>query len=477
MRPDRPSPSQRLPLAIVAPFTAPNIPIAALGVVVFVYLPPYFAGHLGVSLAAIGVVWMTVRLLDVPVDVFLALGMDRTRTRVGRYRPWLIGGAPILMLALYSLFMAPRGFGASYLFWWLVVMYLGNSIVSLAHQAWAATLTRDYHERSRLFAAINAVGVLGVIAAMAIMIGGPALKLTDAQGVQACGWFIIALIPLCVALAALTTPEHIEPDAASESFTLKDYWQVLAKPDLLRLFLTQISVTMGPGWMSAIYLFFFKASRGFTTQQASILLAVYILAGIPGAFLTAWVSRRIGKHRTLMVTTTIYSLGLMTIFLLPKANTLAFAPMMFLEGAVAAGFGMTVQAMLADVGDEIRLDQGKQRMSLVFAVNTLASKIAAAAAIGFTFPLLQALGFNPKEGVVNTPAAIHNLDMAFLIGPIVFVMLGGAFVFGWRLDAARHGEIRAKLEARDAELEAMLGGAVLGAPPLDPEIVATRVST
>jgi len=467
---------RRLPLGLALPFSAPNISIAALGVVVFVYLPPYFAGHLGVSMAAIGFVWMAVRLLDVPVDVFLALGMDRTRTRLGRYRLWLMAGSPILMLALYELFMAPKGFSVSYLFWWLVVMYLGNSIVSLAHQAWAATLAPQYHERSRLFGVINAVGIVGVLAAMVILIGAPALHMTDAEGVRACGWFIIGAIPVGVGVAVLRTREHVAPDVADEQFHLRDYWEVLAKPDLLRLFLSQISVTLGPGWMSAIYLFFFKASRGFTTQQASILLAVYILAGIPGAFLTSAIARRIGKHRTLMLTTTAYSLGLTTVFILPKANLAAFLPMMAFQGAWASGFSMMVQAMLADVGDEIRLSQGKQRMSLVFAVNTLASKIAAAGAIGLTFPLLQAFGFNPADGAVNTAAAIHNLDLSFIIGPIVFVMLGGACVIGWRLDASRHDEIRISLEARDAELEAVLGGAVLHQPPMDPEISAQRAT-
>ena len=288
---------------------------------------------------------------------------------------------------------------------------------------------------------------------MAVLIAAPALGLSDAAAVQDCGWLIIVLIPIGALVAASMTGEHIEPNAQSHQVVFRDYWQVLIKPDLLRLFVSQIAVTLGPGWMSAIYLFFFKASRGFSTQQATILLAIYILAGIPGALLTAALARRIGKHRTLMATTTAYSLGLLTIFVLPRANVVAFAPMMFFEGVFASGFGMMVQAMLADVGDEIRLAQGKQRMSLVYAINTLAQKIAAAAAIALTFPLLQALGFNPGEGVINTPAAIHNLDMAFLIGPIVFVMLGGACVIGWRLDAARHDQIRTALAARDAELE------------------------
>jgi Na+/melibiose symporter-like transporter len=444
------SAGKQLSLAAMTPFAAPAIALNALGVAVFVYLPPYFASHLAVPMVTIGLVWGLVRLLDVPVDVLLAIAMDRTRTRLGRYRVWLVGGSPILMLALYYLFMAPRGFSAAYLFVWLAVMYLGNSIVSLAHQAWAATLTGDYHGRSRLFGVLNAVGLMGVAATMAVLIVAPMRGLSDAAAVQACGWLIIALVPIGAALAVATTGETIEPPASTRTVALRDYWQVLVKPDLLRLFMSQIAVTLGPGWMSAIYLFFFKTSRGFSTQQATILLGVYILAGIPGAMLTAVVARRIGKHRTLIASTTAYSLGLVSIFVLPKANMAAFAPMMFFEGLFASAFGMLVQAMLADVGDEIRLIQGHQRMSLVYAVNTLAQKIAAAGAIALTFPLLQGLGFNPGEGAVNTARAIHNLDLAFLIGPIAFVMLGGACVFGWRLDAARHAEVQGALAARDA---------------------------
>jgi Na+/melibiose symporter-like transporter len=79
-----------------------------------------------------------------------------------------------------------------------------------------------------------------------------------------------------------------------------------------------------------------------------------------------------------------------------------------------------------------------------------AAKIAAAFSIVLSYPLLQRLGFNPAHGAHNTPAALHNLELAYIIGPIVFVMLGGACVIGWRLDAKKHGEIRAELERRDA---------------------------
>lgn len=448
---DRPTARSRLSMWTILPFSAPSLPLSALGVAVFVYLPPYFAGHLKVPMAVVGGVWMLVRLVDIPVDLGLAVAMDRTRTQLGRYRLWLIAGAPILMLALYQLFMAPIGFSWLYLLAWLLVMYLGTSILGLAHSAWGATLATHYHERSRLFGVLNAVGVVGTMIALGIVI--VPMGLNDAQAVRAMGWFIIGLTPVAIAAAAFRTPEKVSPEITTRRFPLRDYWEVLSKPDLMRLFLAQVALTLGPGWMSAIYLFFFRDARGFTTQEASLLLAIYILAQIPGALLGAATARRIGKHRTLMLAATGFSLGLFTIFVIPRADFLATVPSMLWSGTMAAGFDLMIRAMLADVGDEIRLKQGKERISLLYAVNGLAAKIAGAFAIGLTFPLLARLGYNPAEGAVNTAAAIYNLQLSFLVGPIVFVMLGGACVIGWRLDAARHGEIRLALEARDASLD------------------------
>jgi glycoside/pentoside/hexuronide:cation symporter, GPH family len=466
------APPKGLRLTTMLPFSAPALPVAALGVAVFVYLPPYFAGHLKVSMTLIGVLWMAVRLIDIPVDLLLAVVMDRTRTPIGRYRAWMMVGAPVLMLALYKLFMAPTGFGGGYLLGWLLVMYLGTSIMVLAHSAWGATLATRYHERSRLFSVLAAVGVLGTLTVLAIPSLHEALGLTDAGAVRAMGWAIIAALPVTVLLAAARTPERIAPEASARGPTLRDYWAVFTKPDLLRLFLAQMALTLGPGWMSAIYLFFFMAARGFSSGQASLLLILYIAAGIPGALLTAQVSRRIGKHRTLMVATTAFSLALFSIFVVPKGNLLATAPVMLWCGSMASGFDLMIRAMLADVGDEVRLDQGKERLSLLYATNTLASKIAAALAIGVTFPLLAALGYNPAEGAVNTPAAIGHLQLAFLLGPIVFVMLGGACLIGWRLDAKRHGEIRTELEARDLALE---GTREIGPLPLVVEQVGQGI--
>jgi Na+/melibiose symporter-like transporter len=81
---------------------------------------------------------------------------------------------------------------------------------------------------------------------------------------------------------------------------------------------------------------------------------------------------------------------------------------------------------------------------------TTVLKVAGALSIGLSFTVLGWIGYQAKEGAANTPAAIHGMELVYLIGPVVFVMLGGACFIGYKLDSRRHGEIRAKLDLRDA---------------------------
>jgi Na+/melibiose symporter-like transporter len=459
----------RLGLPTILTFAAVTLPISALGIALGIFLPRYFASHLGVSLIAVSGAFFAVRLIDVPVDPVLGLLMDRTRTAIGRYRVWLLIGAPILMLAVYQLFMAPMGITRGYLIVWLLCLYLGTSIIGLSHTAWASTLAAAYHERSRLFGVLTMVGVAAAVLVLGIPTLAKSFHLGDPDGVQAMGWLVLCLIPIGVGLVAWRIPEKVAADVhTTQQFPLRDYWQLIKKPAMLRLVLAQTCLTLSPGWMSALYLFFFKDVLGFSIATASALLGVYVLAGVAGAPITTWVSSRIGKHRTLMLATTAYSIGLCAVIVIPKnGNVLTAIPVMLWCGGMASGFNMLIQSMTADVGDEVRLEQGKQRMSLIYSLTSLAAKIAGAFAIVLTYGVLTEVGYNAKEGVHNTAHAILGLELDYVIGPILFAMLGGACFIGWKLDAVRHGEIREQLDARDAAFsEAPIIESLTGQPAI-----------
>ena len=444
------SPAQqaRLSLPALLAFSLPGLPIGALAVALGVYLPPFYAGHMGVGLQAVGLAFMAVRLIDMLVDPVLGVLMDRTHTRLGRYRVWLMLGAPVLTIAVYMLFLPPAGVGYIYLIGWLFVYYIGTSLITLSHASWASVIAANYHERSRVFGSIQVISIIG---ATVVLIVPTILRSHTAGGdVHSMGWFVVLIAPLGVALATMATRERITRETQSEHFGLRDYWEMISRPDMRRIIIADFCLALGPGWMAAIYLFYFHSARGFTAAQSRYLLAIYIVAGVLGAGVLSWVATRLGKHRTLMIAAVCYSLGLICLAFLPKSLFVPAAAFMFLVGFLAAGFPLLDRAMVADVGDAVRLEQGKHRVGLLYAMITSVQKIATALSIGLTFVVLGAIGFNAKEGASNTPAAIHGLELVYLIGPVFFVMLGGACFIGYKLDHKRHGEIRAALDARDA---------------------------
>jgi Na+/melibiose symporter-like transporter len=438
-------------------FSVANLPIVAQGIALLIFLPRYFASHLHVSLTVIGAAFAVVRLIDIGVDPLLGVLMDRTRTSLGRYRVWLLAGVPILMLSVYQLYFAPDGIGMGYLVGWLLVLYLATSILSLAYVAWGANLATDYHERTRLGAIAQPVAV----AAGMIILFLPALSKTlggtDAQGVQAMGLFVIVAAPIAIGFTAWRTRERIAPQPAGLTFGARDYWGLITRPAVIRLSLAAMALSLGPGWQGALYLFFANEILGFSIPAAAGLVGASLIGGAIGAPVFALISRRVGKPGALMVATTSYSVGMFGFLLVRHGNVPLGALVLGLLGFAQAGYLIMMSAMMADVGDDVRLEQGKERMGLLYSLVTGATKIAGALAFALSYPLLAALGFRPAEGAANSHQALRGLELAYYIGPIFFVMVGGLCFIGWRLTAERHGEIRRQLEARDAALTAAMG--------------------
>jgi GPH family glycoside/pentoside/hexuronide:cation symporter len=435
-------------------FSATSLPISALVLAITVHLPAYFAASIGVPLTAVATAFFICRAVDIPIEPALGLAMDRTRTRLGRYRLWTLIGAPLLMFGLFMLLQAKTGVGIGYLITWLMVMYLGISILILSHAAWAATLSKTYAERARIFGIMAGVGVIGALGVLAVPIIMEGAGYSDAQGVQAMIWYIILLIPVSVGLVVWRTPETIAPEPPGQKFRLRDYVELVTHSSMARILLADLCLTLGPGWMAALFIFFMRDRMGFTTGEANLLLGVYILAGLFGAPITGWVAGKIGKHRAAMLSSAIYAGALCLLPLSPHGNVLAAMPIQFATGFVAAGFGALIRAMVADVSDDIRLSQGKERAGVLYALITSTSKVALAGAIIITYPVLERLGYQPTLGPKNSADAINGLTIAFLAGPILFLALGAACFIGYKLTAERAAEIRRQLDERDAKLAA-----------------------
>lgn len=451
-----PSASSRVPLRTILLFSLATIPVGALTTPLLVTLPKHYASLLGLPLATVGLIFAAVKILDIFIDPAVGMAMDRTRTRIGRYRLWLLTSAPLLMLGTYMLFFAEKGVGGVHLFFWLTVMYLGFSILVLSQSAWGAVLAVDYNERSKVYAAGSVTGVLGGIAVLIVPL---VLMLTGAASVEMMGWMILAAVPITTLLVAFGTPERqhaVTP--VSHRMSLKEFPALIAHPPMRRLLVADLLFTLGPAITSPLYLYFMQQARGYTEGEAFLALILFSIAGLVGAPIWAMIAYRIGKHRTLMLAAVLYAIAQATIPLLPSKSLHLLAPAMFLAGAVLSSFAFLVRAMVADVADEIRLQTGKDRIGMLYSLVTSTAKIGTALAVAIAFPLLGALGFRAEDGAVNAPEAINGLVLIYTVPPVLLVLLASLAVRGYSIDARRHSEIRDALALRDAEAMATPAG-------------------
>lgn len=450
---------ERLSFADTIAFSTTSLPLSALLVTVGVYLIPHYSDQKGIALniGAVGLAFMIVRLIDIPFDFFLGLAMDRTKTRWGRFRIWTILGAPVTFLAVYMLYFAKPGVTMIYLVVWLLVLYLGTSILTLSHSAWAAKLAKTYDERSRLYGVMAAIGVLGstlvlITPEMAKLVVkfapdlAAAMNIGPKVGVEGMGFFILLFIPLAIVLVVWRTPERLEVETQGQHFALKDYWGLVARPSMARIVLADFFLSLGPQWTGALYIFFFTDARGFTEVETRYLLALYMFAGFIGAPMMARLAISISKHRAAMIAIAGWGITLASLWLTPQGNIPIGAAQMFLLGVLAAGFNVLTRAMTADVADEIRLEQGKERAGLLFAFTTLTTKLAGGA-IGIVGVILSAIGY--KSGVENTPDAVMGMALTYILVPVFFMIVSALCLRGYPLTKEKHADIRRQLEERD----------------------------
>lgn len=443
----QPPSAKPVPFHTILAFSLATAPVGALTTPLLVNLPKHY-GALGISLFLVGAIFAGVRILDIFVDPMVGMMMDRTRTRLGRYRVWLLASAPILMIGTWFLFFAGPGVSATYLFLWLLVMYIGFSILVLSQVSWGAVLAQTYDERSKVYAFGSVIGVLG---AVAVLVAPILLNRTGADAVHLMGWMILIALPVTILIVAVATPEtlRITPDAHRVS--LRDFPALIGHHGMRRLLLADLLFTLGPAITSPLFLYFTQLLRGYTEAEAFLMLAAFSVAGLFGAPIWAWSAYKIGKHQSLMLASVLYAVCQGSIPLIPANSFWIILPAMFIAGAILSAFAFLVRAMVADVADEIRLETGKDRIGVLYSLITSTAKIGTASAVFLSLFLLGALGFNAEAGATNTPAALNGLLIIYTVPPVLMVLLAALAVRGYSLSRDRHEEIRAALAVKDAE--------------------------
>jgi Na+/melibiose symporter-like transporter len=436
--------------AVLAAFSGPCLPLAAFGVALPVTLPEFYATHVGLELGTVAAVFMAVRLIDIVFDPFIGWGMDRTRSVWGRYRPWMALSTPILMLSALMMFVLVQpGAGPAYLFGWLLVLYLGFSMGTLGQLGWASVLAPQYDQRSRVYGWWQVFNIVGVILILVLPTVVVRSGIGDyADGVRIMGWAIMIALPLTIGLAFLVAPEPMNTGAPPHGGP-RAYLALFKMKTVRQLLLADLLLGVAPGITGSLLFFFFGQIKGYDHTQASLFMLFYFMAGLVGAPFWAWLATKIGKDRALAVASLIFAVFYIGATLVPGGSFTLTAIAMFIAGLPYAAGLFLLRAMMADAGDEVRLETGVDRTGLMFSILSATTKIGHVVAL-IPYLVLQWVGFRALPGPEgNSETSLLTLQILFIAVPGALLALAAWSLKGYPLTPQRHDEIRLALESRD----------------------------
>lgn len=437
-----PAEAAPLGLARLLAYGALALPLAALNLPLYVFVPTFWAEEVGLGLAAVGLALLGARLFDTVTDPLIGELSDRTRTGLGRRRPWILAGAPIVALGMWMLFHPPAGATALTLFVWSCIAYLGWTMVTLAYQAWGAELSRDYHGRTRITTVREAfvIGGVAIGASMPALLGGE-VELGVLLSWLAIG--VLALLPLCVVVVLRFIPEHAPPPRQPARFWAE--FRHLAANGPFRTLVGAFFLNSLANGLPATLFLLFAEQRLEAGAATGWLLLVYFLSGIAAAPLWLALSYRIGKHRAWIGSILWACIVFAFVPLLGPGDVGWFFLICALSGASLGADLALPAAMQADVVDLDRTLSGRARTGFFFAVWSMATKLSLALAVGIAFPVLGAVGFDPAGG--NEAVALWTLALLYGLVPIPIKLVAAWLVARFPLDAAAHARVQSRLVA------------------------------
>lgn len=457
------APLGRLSTPTIASYGAVAMPLAMFGYPIAIWLNPFYAGELGISLAAVGSMLFLARLTDVVTDPLVGYFSDHLKSPWGRRKPLIVAGLPIMLLGIVMLFMPIYIWGgvpgAWYLLVWYMVMYFGVTLMTLPYGAWGAELSPDYNERTRIVGIREFFTLTGLILAAAIPFGLAFKFELNAGLVLAFMAIIVAIItPAIVALCLWKVPEN--PEHGRQNIPLMDGLRLVSRNGpMIRILLIHIIVVAGEAFRNALSLFFMRDVIGINMNNVGILYLIYFTAGLVAVPLWLRLGRKMGKHKAFAICMGVVSIiSILTVFL-NRGDTAIFVVLFLFKGGCFGGLALLPASMLADVVDIDTARSGGKRAGTYFAISGMAGKIAVAFGTSLPLWIMGWVKFNPsgKEGV-NPPDALFWLAFNYAIMPAFFFCAALYLVWHYPLTPERHLKLRESIARRNERLAAKAAG-------------------
>lgn len=467
------------------------------------YLLFFYTKVFGLSPAAAGTMFLLTRIWDAVNDPIMGLISDRTHTRWGKYRPYLLWGAfPFALIGVMTFFTPDWSEGGklAYAYLTYTLMMMVYTVVNVPYASLLGVMSPSPKDRTTLssyrmfFAFIGSFitfiilqplidffgGKFDAAAASAAVVGEPAAESVGAvepmaeEAVAAaeagistnpmawtCAVAVIGVI--CVILFLLCfklCKERVQPvdeDAQKKTSVGKDLMLLLKNAPWWILLVAGLASLLFNAIRDTVALFYFSDYVTSTYRSAALGLTmgtVYLLVGqaanMIGVALAAPISARIGKKATFISAMLIASV-LSFIFFGFKPDQITMILVFQVLISICAGIVLPLLwSMYADIVDYQELKTGRRASGLILSSSSMSQKFGWAVGGAIAGWLLAAYGYD-QNAAVQSESAVQGVRMMISIFPAVACILSAIFMLFYKLGEKKMKEVTEALEAKRAK--------------------------
>ncbi|WP_434763882.1 melibiose:sodium transporter MelB [Vibrio fortis] len=400
---------------------------------IYIFLMFYFTDVAGLSAAFVGTIFLAARIIDAVTDPMMGVIVDNTRSKFGKFRPWIVIGTMLNAIVLVGLFSTHMFEGttlyiyaaAAYILWGLTY-----TIMDIPYWSMIPALSSERQEREKL------VVWPRLFASLAWFITGTyGLHIVGelGNGNQGDGFFNVAmLIAVLFVMSAFLIARNVKEKAApanakpAEKFSFKDVLTIIGKNDQLKALIgTVLSFQIANLLVGGFAIYYFSYALG-NAELFPVYMAVAGAAEVAGVFLFPRIAAFLPRKLLWPIACGFPVLScvlLLVMGFIAPANAI----MIGMAGA-AIKFGVGIAnalqtVMLADVVDYGEHKTGRRSESVIFSVQTMLVKFAGAAG-GFIVGVgLSVVGYVPN--VEQSASTIMGLEFMMIGLPAIMMTISG----------------------------------------------------
>ena len=453
---------QPLPLRIKLAYGAPSFAGAGMAIPIIIHLTIFYSDEVLVPLGFIALVKALARAFDALTDPLMGWISDRTRTRWGRRRPWMLIGAPLAALAFIALFAPPQALTPGNAAIWFAVAYtlyyLFHTVYEIPHGGLGPELTLDYNERNVLFGWRAPFLVAGTMVASTL----PPLLIGMFGGARA-GYIAFAVI-FGVVLTVLYTNlvvqvrerrDFVEREPNPLVPGVRRVMRNRAFRVLLAVYVTGSITGAIPGLLMP---YFTKYVLQPENSDYWLGLFLFLFFGSGFVFLPVWMrlARVLGKKRAWLISFVPgFSGSLMIFFLIGPGDLIPMALILLWAGSSFSAGMFLGPSMQADVIDYDELYTGRRREAQYNGLWSVMTKFTVIPSMAVPLAILASYGYQPNVPQSETVQTVIRVILG--VAPAITSIVAFFIALRFPIDQRVHEQIWEGIRAHQR-----------GEPALDP---------